>query len=76
MTDQPVPLDEAVIAQARAELGAFFSSTIEALGADVRKLLSANGAPPDQKVVNQLTSEMIKLLAERVKSAIPNAPLP
>jgi hypothetical protein len=77
MTDippKPPIVDDAMIAQARADLGGFFDSTIEALRQDMQARLKASQIPPSEtsKAINEFTEQMIALLAARVKDALPN----
>ena len=73
MTDKPASIPEdPIIAQARAALGGYFEATIAALGNDIRARLQADGHSPNANAINAFTEDMIKLLAARVKDALPN----
>lgn len=66
-------VDDAIVAQARASMGGFFSKIISSLGQDAQDRIKANQAAPSQVsiAVNEFTVQMIDLLASRVASALP-----
>jgi hypothetical protein len=75
MSDPKDLLDDAIIAKARQAIADLMSTTIEALGKDTKELLAKNGASKTHvsAAAEQFTVEMIKLLAEQVKSILPAA---
>lgn len=77
MTDKPAPPpppDEPILDKVRAALGDMFAATIAGLEKDLQGLLAQQGGAPSGKAVEKFTEDMIKLLAERVKSVLPNPP--
>ena len=76
----PLPpiLDDPIVAQARTALGGMFASTIEALGKDMQTRIAASNTPQTavSAAVSDFTTQMIKLLASRVTSVMPQAPAP
>jgi hypothetical protein len=75
MSDPKDLLDDAIVAKARQAIADLMSTTIEALGKDTKELLAKNGASKTHvsAAAEQFTVEMIKLLAEQVKSILPAA---
>lgn len=76
----PLPpiLDDPIVAQARTALGGMFATTIEALGKDMQTRIAASKTPQTavSAAVSDFTTQMIKLLASRVTSVMPQAPAP
>ncbi len=70
---KPLIVDDAIVAQARASMGGFFSKIITSLGQDAQDRIKSNQSPPSQVsiAVNEFTVQMIDLLASRVASALP-----
>jgi hypothetical protein len=78
-TTPPPIVDDTIVAQARAQMGGFFSKVITSLGQDAQDRIKSNNGPPSQVsiAVNEFTVQMIDLLAARVSSALPQtAPMP
>jgi hypothetical protein len=75
MSDPKDLLDDAIVAKARQAIADLMSTTIEALGKDTKELLAKNGASKTHvsAAAEQFTVEMIRLLAEQVKSILPAA---
>ncbi|MGH6871271.1 MAG: hypothetical protein ACREHE_07180 [Rhizomicrobium sp.] len=69
----PPSLDDSIVSQARASLGDFFKSTITALGEDMQTRLTQNQKQQTKVAgaVNDFTLQMIKLLAARVSTILP-----
>lgn len=75
----PPIVDDTIVAQARAQMGGFFSKIITSLGQDAQERIKSNNGPPSavSTAVNEFTVQMIDLLASRVSSALPQtAPAP
>ncbi len=69
-------MEDPIVAKAREAMAELFSSTIAALGGDVKKLLATNApkAGPVGQVFSVFTNDMIDLLGSRVKAAFPGTP--
>jgi hypothetical protein len=76
MSDTP-PDDDSIVSQAKGAMAGFFSQTIQALGDDMKTRLEANNPPPGasnlRDATTAFTTEMIKLLAARIKDVLPDS---
>jgi hypothetical protein len=69
------PDDDSIVAQAKSAMGGFFSSTIQALGEDMKTRLAQNNPPTSavSEATSKFTEQMIKLLAARVQDVLPDS---
>lgn len=68
-------LDDSIVREARASISKMLGTAIDALGQDIQKVLQTNVASQSEieKAVTQITTDMIKLLADRVRGLMPEA---
>jgi len=68
-------LDDSIVREARESIGKMLGTAIEALGKDIEKVLQTNVSTQTEvgNAVAQITTEMIQLLADRVRGLMPGA---
>ncbi len=69
-------LDARIVEQARVKVSELFSNVFDSLSADVEERLKNNAASNTHiaKAVQRLTVDLIRLMGEAVRAAVPHAP--